>query len=152
MLLYLLEKARLFDPERGHLEAFVTTALDSWVRMHLRHRAREKRRDGFRAASLEGTIIEHDGEADTLGSVVSEADLRRRTRGSSASPLDMVDLRDEARAVLAALDPEERMLLALVAEHGPAGAARRLNLSRRKVEGTVAQMRARFEDKGLGAD
>jgi len=152
MSLYLLEKARLFDADRGALEAFVTTAINSWVAMHLRHRAREKRRDGFRAASLEGTIIEHDGEADTLGSVVNEADLRRRTRGSGASPLDMVDLRDEAQAVLAALDPEERMLLALVAEHGPAGAARRLNLSRRKVEGALAQMRARFEDKGLGAD
>lgn len=152
MALYLLEKARLFDAERGNLEAFVTTAINSWVAMHLRHRAREKRRDGFRAVSLEATMIEHDGEADTLGSVVSEADLRRRTRGSGASPLDMVNLRDEARAVLAALAPDERALLAVVADHGPAGAARRLDLSRRKVEGALARMRARFEDKELGTD
>jgi len=150
MALYLLRKAHLFDSERGNIEAFLTTALNSWVAMHLRHRAREKRRDGFRAVSLERTTIECDGDAETLGNVIGEADLRRRTHGSGVSPSELIDLRDELHVVLAALTPDERLLVVLVAEHGVAGAARRRNVSRRQIDNAMARMRQRFEDDRLG--
>jgi hypothetical protein len=48
MRLYLLEKAHLFDPVRGNLEAFVTNAINTWVGMELRYRERDKRRESYK--------------------------------------------------------------------------------------------------------
>lgn len=97
MLLYLVEKAHLFDPARGNLEAFVTNAVNTWVGMEMRFRGREKRRGNLSAISLEGTILEFDGESDTLGALLSEADLRRRTHRTPASPIERIDIANAAR-------------------------------------------------------
>ena len=157
MVVYLLEKAHLFDPGRGTLEAFVINAVNTWVRMELRFRARLKRRGEAGAASLEGTSVEFNGEADTLDALVGEADLQRRTHRAGLSPLDRVDLADAVRHALSGLSPSERDLLRHVAEHGVAGTAREWSrraqrtVSRRRIQNAVARMRQRFEDAGLGA-
>lgn len=151
MELYLLRKAHLFDSERGNIEAFVTTSINSWVGMTLRFRARDKRRPGLHAVSLEGTEIESDGEADTLASVLEEADLARRLQHHGLTPSELFDLRDYLHFVLAALSPSERALVALVADRGVASAARTRKVSRRQIENAMARIRARFDDEGLAA-
>lgn len=151
MELYLLRKAHLFDSERGNIEAFVTTSINSWVGMTLRFRARDKRRPGLHAFSLEGTEIDNDGEADTLAAVLSAADLARRTQHDRLTPSELIDLRDCLHSVLAALSPSERALVALVADRGVAGAARARKVSRRQIENAMARIRARFDDEGLAA-
>jgi len=151
MELYLLRKAHLFDSERGNIEAFVTTSINSWVGMTLRFRARNKRRPGLHAVSLEGTEIDNDGEADTLAAILSAADLARRTQHHSLKASELVDLRDCLQSVLAALSPSERALVALVADRGVAGAARARKVSRRQIENAMARIRARFDDEGLAA-
>ena len=152
MLLYLWKKAHLFDPARGNIEAFVTTALKSWVGMELRRRARLKRRCDYQAVSLERTTIECGGDMDTLQSVISQADLQRRTQQSGRSAIDMIDLREAIIHGMSRLSARERALLLHVAEHGVASAARKRRVQRRKIDEAIAQMRSRFEDAGLGMD
>lgn len=151
MELYLLRKAHLFDSKRGNIEAFVTTSINSWIGMTLRFRARDKRRPGLHAVSLEETEIENDEEADTLASVLDEADLHRRKQCHSISPSELLELRDCLNAVLAALSPSERALVTLVADRGVAGAARARNVSRRQIKNAMDRIRARFADEGLAA-
>lgn len=156
MLVYLLEKAHLFDPARGSLEAFVTNALNSWVKMELRFRSRMKRRGDLDAVSLEDTAVEFNGDADSLDAIVGEADQQRRTRSVPMSPIDLIDLGDAVRHALAQLSEEDQDLLRHVAKHGVAATAREwsrrrgADVSRRRIENAVARMRQRFEDAGLG--
>jgi len=151
MLIYLLEKAHLFDPIRGNIEAFVTTVIKSWVGMELRRRDRLKRRAGHHASSLERTPIESDGDATTLGAVLRDSDLHRRTHANRADPIEQIDLGEAVARAVGNLTPNERSLLAHVAEHGVASTARERRVSRRQINNAIARMRARFEDAGLGA-
>lgn len=145
MRLYLLQRSHFFDPQRGSLEAFVTELLKYWVRMELRFRGREKRRGELSAVSLEATEIDCDGESVTLDSLISEADLSRRTQRTARSAIEHLELMDEVRHVFGKLNPAERALVILVADLGVAGAARRRRVSRRQIENAMARMRARFE-------
>ncbi len=149
MRLYLLEKAHLFDPQRGNVEAFVTTAINSWVGMHLRYRGRQLRRDSFKATSLERTRVECDGDVTSLGAVLLEEDGQRLTQAEPESPIEDMERREAVEHVMQRLSPEDRALLNHVAEHGVASAARQFNVSRRQVDNALARMRVLFEEAGL---
>jgi hypothetical protein len=156
MALYLLEKAHLFDPDKGTMEAFVTNALNTWVGMELRFRARQKRCDGYGAVSLEGTTVEFDGETSTLDVLLHESDLERRTGRCSTSPFEVIDRDEAVHHAFSKLSPEEQELLKHVAEHGVSSAAREWSrrtgrdVSRRQIDNAIALMRVRFEEAGLG--
>ncbi len=152
MRLYLLEKAHLFDPVRGNLEAFVTNAIKTWTAMALRYRNRDKRRESFKAVSLEGTPVECDGDITTLGAVLLEEDGRRRTRTYPLSAVEQFELREAVQHAMQDLKPEDRAILVHVAEHGVASAARAFSRSRRQVLKTMARARIRFEKAGLGSN
>jgi DNA-directed RNA polymerase specialized sigma24 family protein len=144
MLTYLWTKARLFDAARGNIEAFVTTAIGSWVGMELRRRRAGKRRDGYRAISLEGTLVECDGELDSLADMVGDEDGRRRSGLEVKTLLDEIDIREAFNAVSAALSARERSLLRDVIDHGVAGAARLRRVSRRQIDRALAAIRERI--------
>lgn len=150
MRLYLWKKAHLFDPSRGNIEAFVTTAINSWVGMQLRRLERLKRRGEAGALSLERTSIENEGDVTSLGSVLTDADRDRRTGATSPDPIASHDLQDALDHALHHLTSRERSLLAYVADHGVSAAARKQNVSRRQIYNALARMRSRFEDAGLG--
>lgn len=150
MLLYVWKKAHLFDPARGNIEAFVTTAIKSWVAMELRHRSRLKRCGDYQTVSIEGTTIECDGDTETLCAVLREADLHRHTQQDGLSSIDLIDLQDAVEHAFMMLSPHERDLLTHIAEHGVSSTARKRHVSRRQIEKAVVQMRVRFEDAGLG--
>lgn len=152
MFLYVLEKSHLFDSQRGTIEAFVTNAVNTWVAMLLRSRSRLKRSGDSQAISLEGTLIERDGEETSLKAVLSIADLQRRTGAHTRDPIDQIDLRDAMARAVSTLTSDEQSLLRHVAEHGVASAARKHHVSRRQIENALARMRSRFEDAGLGID
>ncbi len=151
MELYLLRKAHLFDSERGNIEAFVITSINSWVGMTLRFRARDKRRPGLYAVSLEGTEIENDGDTVSLAGILSQADHERRSQRSGLSPSELLDLQDAIQCAFSALSLDEQQLLTHVSEHGVASAARKRHVSRRQIDNAIARMRVRFENAGLGA-
>ncbi|GJQ27835.1 MAG: hypothetical protein HBSAPP02_28670 [Phycisphaerae bacterium] len=150
MRLYLLEKAHLFDPARGNLEAFVTKAINTWVGMELRHRERDKRRESFKAASLERTPVECDGDITTLGAVLLEEDGRRRTQSYPLPSVEQLELREAVEHAMQNVQPEDRAVLIHAAEHGVASAARAFSRSRRQVLNAMARARVHFEKAGLG--
>lgn len=152
MRLYLLEKAHLFDPVRGNLEAFVTNAINTWVGMELRYRERDKRRESYKAVSLERTPVECDGDVTTLGAVLLEEDGLRRTQTDPLSSVDQLELREAVQHAMQNLQPEDRAILTHVAEHGVASAARAFSRSRRQVLNAIARARVHFEKAGLGSN
>ena len=152
MRLYLLEKAHLFDPARGNLEAFVTKAINTWVGMELRHRERDKRRDSFKAVSLERTPVECDGDITTLGAVLLEEDGRRRTQTYPMPSVEQLELREAVEHAMQNVQPEDRAVLIHAAEHGVASAARAFSRSRRQVLNAMARARVHFEKAGLGSN
>jgi len=152
MRLYLLEKAHLFDPDRGNIEAFVTKALRTWVAMRLRYRKREKRRESYKAVSLERTPVEYEGGITSLGAVLLEEDGRRLTRTYPISEIEQFELREAIEHAMGSLEPGDRAMLTHVAEHGVANAARTFGVSRRQVSNAIARARAQFEKAGLGSN
>jgi RNA polymerase sigma-70 factor (ECF subfamily) len=152
MRLYVLEKARLFDPARGNLEAFVTNAIKSWVAMELRYRNREKRSESFRAISLDSTPVTCDGDVTSLSAVLLEEDGDRRNQLDSASSQEQFELREALARVIGNLDPEDRALLACVAEKGVRATARELGISWRQVANALNRIRQECESAGLGAN
>lgn len=150
MRLYLLEKAHLFDPVRGNLEAFVTNAINTWVGMELRYRERDKRRESYKAVSLEGTPVECNGDVTTLGQVLLEEDGRRLTQTDPQSPVEQLELREAVQHAMQNVQPEDRAILIHAAEHGVASAARAFGQSRRQVLNALARARIHFEKAGLG--
>ena len=150
MRLYLIEKAHLFDPARGNLEAFVTQALRTWVAMQFRYRSRDKRRGSYRALSLERTLVECDGDITTLGAVLLEEDDQRFTRTYPISAVEHFELRDAIEHVMRNLGPHDRALLMQVAEHGITHTAKSLGVSWRQVDNAMARIRALFKKAGLG--
>jgi len=149
MRIYLLEKAHLFDPARGRLEAFVNKAIRTWVAIQLRYRSRDKRRDSYKVLSLERTRVECDGEITSLGFVLLEEDGRRLERNYSLSDLERFELREAIDHAMGNLDPKDREVLTHVAEHGVASTSRVFGVSRRQINNAVARARTHFEKAGL---
>jgi len=150
MRLHLLEKAHLFDPARGNIEAFVTSALKTWAAMRLRYRKRQKRSEEYKAVSLEGTPVECDGDITTLGAVLLEGDGRRLTRTYPISPVEHFELREAIEHAMQGLSPEDRALLAEVTEHGITATAKSRGISWRQVNNAMVRIRRHFERAGLG--
>jgi len=158
MLMYLWSKAHLFDPSRGTIEAFVTTATKCCIGMILRRRDRMIRRGDIDAISLEGTLIEHDGVTDMLKSVLDEADFTRRTQQERRDPIDLYLLRDSVRHMLRLLTPDQVELLFHISEKGLSSASREWTrrekrpVTRHQIKKRVLQIRSRFEDADLSPD
>lgn len=152
MRLYLLQKAHLFDSDRGNIESFITRILKTWVAMRLRYQDRQKRRDSHKVASLERTTVECDGVITTLGSALLEEDGQRLTETDTPSPLERLEQRDALMTVIEKLGPEDRQVWMHVAEHGARSAVRSLGVSRRHIEKVMDRVRQHCEDAGLGCD
>ncbi len=150
MRVYLLEKAHLFDPDRGTLQAFVISALKTWAAMHVRYRKRVKRHEGLKAVSLEGTEVECDSEIMTLGDVLLEEDGQRLTRTYPMSPTEQFETREAIDHAMKSLTPEDRALLAEVAERGVTATAKARGISWRQVHNAMVRIRGHFEKAGLG--
>lgn len=155
MRIYLWRKSHLYDPTRGSVEAFVNTAIQSWVGMELRRRHRHKRWSGSPTISIERTTIKCIGDATTLSALLGDTDGRRHTFCHHPTSLELLTLREFVRHGLSRLTPEQRDLLHHVAEHGVASASRawgeRLGhpFSRRQVGNEMKRIRQRFEDPRL---
>ncbi len=149
MRLYLMERARLFDPVRGNLEAFVTKAIASWVAMQLRDRRRSKRCLNLKAISLERNKVEDDGVVTSLGDVLPEDDGRRLAQVFQSSAIEQLELRDALEHLMAQLNPNERALLICVAEIGRKPAAHKLGMSWRQVANVMTGIRTIFENSEI---
>lgn len=150
MRLYLIEKAHLFDPVRGNIEAFVTSLLKTWAAMRLRYRKRQKRCEDLKAVSLENTPVECEGEITCLGAVLLEEDGQRLTQAYPISALEHFEMCEAIEHAMQRLQPEDRALLAQVAENGMTATAKSLGVSFRQVNNAMLRIREHFEKAGLG--
>ena len=158
MLVQLLEKCHLYDPARGSVEAFVTTVINSCVRMELRRRDCLKRSGERAAVSLERTPIECDGDSVPLKACIRDDDLRRKTGAGVRTPIDSLELSEAVAHAFRQLSRDDQELLMHIAEKGVASASREWTkrrgrtVSRRQVYNELAKMRDRFKASGLGPD
>ena len=149
MRLYLIKKARLFDPVRGNLKAFVTNALNTWVAIRLRYRNCDKRRESYKAVSLERTTVECDGDITTLGDVLMEKDGRRMTQAHGISAVEHFKLREAIEHAMRNLTPDDRALLTQVAEQSIRSTAKSRGVSYRQVDNAMKRIRDIFKKVGL---
>lgn len=149
MRIYLMEKAHLFDPARGNVEAFVTYILNMWVAMRLRYRSRQKRSESYSTLSLESTPVKRRSHITTLGAIVVQGDGRRIKLTEGITATEQFELHEGIEHVMQQLAPEEQALLKHVAEHGVVSAARERNVSRRQITNLLNRVRSLFEKAGL---
>lgn len=152
MWAYLVEKATLYDPGRGNIEAFITNLVNTWVAMELRHRGREKRRLAHRNVPLDSTLIEQDGDSVPMRSVLGEEDLLRRLGRAPESESDRFEVREAIAHAITQLTPEQQALLTDVVESGVATAAMQRDISPSTVRRRLSEMRDIFGDAGLGPE
>jgi len=152
----LIQKLHLFDSARGRLEAFATRVLDSWVGMHLRYRARDKRSIDYSAISLEGTLIDCGGERRPLTDLIGGADLFRRLGVEPSTDGHSSELAEALNLLWERLTARERMVLCHVLRQGAEGAAKRISLRRKRpvtpewVIGVMTLIREKARKLGLG--
>jgi RNA polymerase sigma factor (sigma-70 family) len=146
MRAYLIEKAPLYDPARGNLEAFITNLVNTWVGLELRRRGREKRRLAHRNVSIDSTTMEYDGEQTPLSQMLGEADLLRRLGRQPESDTDRLEVREALQHAIAQLLPEQRALLLDVVKTNVVTAAERHGVSPSTVRRRLNQMRDIFRD------
>lgn len=151
LTVHLLCQAEQFDPARASLTTFIAQVVNSCVAMILRERRRKKRvpGDGVEIQSLETIVDDAEGLPVALWTIVSMADIERRTGATSLSD---IELREQAeafdhaiRSLPVALQKVCRELMA----KPPATAAKALHISRRRLRAAIADIRLHFERVGL---
>ena len=148
--LALLDKADQFDPQRASLDTFIDRVVNTSIRMILRERNRQKRANGFRAASLGGTISQKGGRPEPLSATLGEAD---RCRHTGRVPNDDVARKERGDAVdhaLEAMPGDLRDICRRVMGGSIASAARELQTSRRQIRNALAESRPWLERAGFG--
>src|SRR5690606_8526678 len=84
MLLLRQEKSHLFDAATRNIEALATKDIVPWMTTELRFRGRDKFRGDYEAISPEGTLVECDGDAVPVRTVLGAADQHRRRQSAPA--------------------------------------------------------------------
>ncbi len=152
MWAYLVEKAPLYNPNRRNIEAFITMLVNTWVAMELRHRGREKRQPARRNASMERTMVLHEGDALPLGKTLSESDRLRRLGLELGSDSEDFEKREAIAHAVSQLTFEQQKLLADVAETNVVAAADKHGVSPSTVRRRLNAMRKIFNNAGFGPD
>mgnify|MGYP001426978122 CR=1 FL=1 len=148
MLLYLWTASRLFNPARGNIEAFIVTAVRSWMDMEVRRRRAEMRFTGVPDTSLDSTLVNcGEGEFRALADLIGTADANRRLGREAPDFLADLDLREAVARVTSRLTQRELLFMRDVIDGGVAGAARKRRVSRRQILAKLAAIRARFTQK-----
>jgi RNA polymerase sigma-70 factor (ECF subfamily) len=145
----LLAQADRFDPSRACLNTFADRVVNSAAAMILRDRQRQKRADGLQAQSLNAPLG-RDGQPETLGCGLSEADHRRRI---GTEPPDEAGRRDDADAVrhaLASMAPHVADVCRRVLGGSISSAAQELGTSRRQIRKALDAARPFLERAGYG--
>jgi len=150
LITHILRQADNFDPTRSAVNTFITRVVETAAAMLVRHRGRRKRAAGYRAISLEGTILPGDGRETSMAEIVSEGDLRRRCGGEVHDEQQEAELSTDVTRAMEGLTPRQREIAKRLAEASEAAVAREMGISRRQVRNDVLAIRKKFEEAWLG--
>lgn len=145
---YLISRSHLFDPSRGSANTFADRVIRSGIAMMVRDRLRKKRAPELDNASLDQADPASDEVSRSLGDVLTDADLRRRT--GAADERERAERIEAVREVLQSLPPEDQKLCLLRMSGSEASVARELGMTVRQVHEAFDRIRKRFEAGGFG--
>ena len=148
LIAHVLSKASKYDPARAAVHTFITHVVETAAAMEVRKRGRVKRAAGCRAVSLDGTCPPGEEGEDTLGGIVSESDLRRRSGGFVRNGADS-GLAVDVAGAMAGLTPRQREVAKRLVGAKEATIAREMGISRRLVRSDVLAIREHFRQAGL---
>jgi len=135
-----------FDAERGHINAFVRTVIETAAAMIARERARIKRGGGMRPVSLDQSLAFRDDHAPTLTSQLTPRDLGRRLGllPKASIPEHRVD------EAIGTLPPRLQAICRGLMSDSASAVARELGVSRRQIRNGMEAIRDHFREAGLG--
>jgi len=150
LVVHILQGADQYDPARGAAITFCTRVVAKSVAMMCRDRKRIKRGAEVSVWSLEAVIGEgEEGEDTTLGDVVYETDLTRRSGNLQPDAFDSQLLALDVATALAHLSEETREIARLMSDEVcEFEIAARLGVGRRHVRNAIATIRACLEVVG----
>lgn len=149
LVVYVMKKAHLFDPDRASVRTFISRVVDSAVAIMIRGARREKRAAGLTAWSLDGTVFKHDEDVTPLAELITGADVSRRLGLQPLSAQQRCDLEADVGAVVKDLSPALKAILARRLDGSEASVARDLGTSRRQVRKAMARIREHFRAAGF---
>lgn len=151
LVVYLLEQAQHFDPNRASLNTFIARVIDSAVAMLLRGQGRAKRNPAGDAEvqSLAEKVPQPDGPPEPLARLISQLDLERRTAGASLSDAQLFELVADVASVIPTLPPELQEICRSLLTRNCSETEAELGLSRRKRQAAMEAIREQFVNSGL---
>ena len=146
LAIYLLGKARYFDPSRGCVSTFIDRVVQSGAATIWRRRQRFKYRECRGVISIERTNAVPGGQDRMpLSNALSDTDLRRHTGQDPAGNQQRADLAADVSSILSGLSAEVRQIALRLADASEAAVAQELGISRRRVRTAVNLIREQFE-------
>lgn len=142
VLIFIMGRMRLFDPERGSIEQFVSKAATSRIRNIVRDRIAKKRDVRMEVYSLDAKP--EDPESDSPIDMIDARDVRPfgdDTAYYSADELDRMIIVDQA---IDQLPPDLARLCRVLKRGNVSDAAEELGTSRKSVYRQIERVRALF--------
>jgi RNA polymerase sigma-70 factor (ECF subfamily) len=149
LLLRLLDRLHLFDPNQGTNAAFDVMVIERSVANIVRERKAAKR--DFRRVTSLNVIIEELGDEGTSEMVdtIGQRELDARIGRTSRSQEELTQLITDVAEVIGRLPEELRVLAEQLKSTSKAGIARDRGIPRTTLYGDIGKLRERFEDANL---
>jgi DNA-directed RNA polymerase specialized sigma24 family protein len=135
LLLYVLERAEQFDPEKANHEAFVNRMLKTGLGTMIRNANRKKSRPpiGVAIQSITTSVEQPQGPPEMLFRLLQSADKDRRTRGVSRIAVEEYDLVEAVDFQIKTLPNGYRRIARQMMKTKRRKTAEQLGISKRKL-------------------
>lgn len=148
LLARVLQSLPKFNPDKAHLNPFLTTVVERYVANLLRNR-RAAKRDHQGMASLNVMIRVADVELTELAQTIGDRELDARLRRERRSEAEWAELAIDLAEVIAALPESWRTLLELRKTRSMREVAEEMNVPRTTLQSRMRNIRRQLEDTGL---
>lgn len=149
LMLYVLERASLFDSEIGHWRSFVSTLVERAVATIVRARRSEGQHRPEEFHSSSQYVEDFDGELVALDTQLTNEDGDRRLDVRSLTDVDRINNSLDVYTVLGILSPEDRELCLRLMTNSVLGIERDTGLTRSTIRFQIRSLRRHFEAHGF---
>ncbi|GIW90232.1 MAG: hypothetical protein KatS3mg109_0664 [Pirellulaceae bacterium] len=149
-LLALVKASAHFDPKRASPNTFACQVINSETAMLIRSRRARSRGNGRAVVSLDQEIASAGRTSYTLGQLVSARDVERRTGSPAVDRVEQAHTAEAVQWALSQMPSELREVCRLLMCGTVASTARKMGVSRRRVQKQIEKIRHFLEKSGLG--